>query len=162
MMKMEFEQLIQSSQNAQDTVEAWQQSGQKVVFTNGCFDLLHRGHLTYLAEAKSLGQKLVIGLNSDASVARIKRSDRPIVAEEERAFALAALKMVDLVVIFEDDTPLKLIEALQPNILVKGGDYEIHQIVGAEIVLQNGGEVLSLPFIAGYSTTALIEKIQSL
>ncbi|MEO7607730.1 MAG: D-glycero-beta-D-manno-heptose 1-phosphate adenylyltransferase [Saprospiraceae bacterium] len=159
---MEFEQLIQSSQLAQDSVKAWQQEGQKVVFTNGCFDLLHRGHLTYLAEAKALGQKLVVGLNSDASVARIKGSDRPIVAEDERAFALAALKMVDLVVIFEEDTPLKLIEALQPNILVKGGDYEVHQIVGAEIVMQNGGEVLSLPFIVGYSTTALIDKIQSL
>mgnify|MGYP006266185499 CR=1 FL=1 len=141
-------------------VGQWQQSGWQVVFTNGCFDLIHLGHLHYLAQARDLGDFLVIGLNSQGSVRKLKGDHRPIKDEQTRAMLLASLQYVDLVVCFKEDTPQKLIDHLQPDILVKGGDYTIDQIVGADTVLQRGGEVLTLPFIAGYSTTALEEKIR--
>lgn len=141
-------------------VGQWQQSGWQVVFTNGCFDLIHLGHLHYLAQARDLGDFLVIGLNSQDSVRKLKGDHRPIKDEQTRAMVLASLQYVDLVVCFEEDTPQKLIDHLLPDILVKGGDYTIDQIVGADTVLQRGGEVLTLPFIPGYSTTALEEKIR--
>lgn len=131
-----------------------------IVFTNGCFDILHRGHLMYLNEAKKLGDVLIIGLNSDQSVKRLKGEDRPVNGEEDRSFMLENLKSVDKVFIFEEDTPYHLIEAISPNILVKGGDWAIDQIVGHDIVTKSGGKVLSLNFEDGYSTTNLIEKIQ--
>jgi D-glycero-beta-D-manno-heptose 1-phosphate adenylyltransferase len=138
----------------------WQLKKKKVVFTNGCFDLLHRGHLDLLARAANEGDILVVGLNSDASVKRLKGASRPVNNEADRAFQLASLLCVDAVCIFEEDTPLKLIEALCPNVLVKGGDYTAENIVGAEFVTKLGGTVAVIPFIDGYSTTSLIQKIQ--
>jgi rfaE bifunctional protein nucleotidyltransferase chain/domain len=134
----------------------------RVVFTNGCFDILHRGHVAYLDQAKRKGNILVVGLNSDASVRRLKGHGRPINPERDRAEVLAALASVDYVTIFGEDTPLALIKALQPDVLVKGGDWPISKIVGADIVRGRGGKVLTLPFIKGRSTTGLLRKIATL
>jgi len=150
---------IQDWEQLATTLSIWKFKDEKIVFTNGCFDILHFGHLHYLAEASSKGDKLIIGMNSADSVKRLKGEHRPINDESTRLHMLAALQFVDAVVIFEEDTPLKLIELVQPNILVKGGDWKPDQIVGADIVLGNGGEVLSLPFIEGYSTTNIEQKI---
>lgn len=133
---------------------------QHIVFTNGCFDLLHPGHVDYLQRARALGSFLCVGLNSDASVSRLKGVSRPVVAEAARAFVLAGLACVDAVVVFDEDTPYELIRAVQPHTLVKGGDWSVEAIVGRDIVEQAGGEVLSLPVLAGYSTSALIQRIQ--
>jgi rfaE bifunctional protein nucleotidyltransferase chain/domain len=133
--------------------------GKKIVFTNGCFDILHRGHVTYLSEAKKLGDLLVIGLNSDASVKRLKGPERPINQETDRQYVLSQLKAVDFVEIFTEDTPLELILKVEPKVLVKGGDWKIDQIVGAKEVIANGGDVFSLNFVNGYSTTSIINKI---
>lgn len=141
-------------------VKAWRSNSQKIVFTNGCFDLLHPGHLNYLLEAAELGHKLVVGLNSDNSVKRLKGTARPINSETTRASFLACLYFVDAICIFGEDTPLELIKAIEPAILVKGGDYTIANIVGAKEVLANGGLVKTLAFLPGYSTTNLIKKIQ--
>ena len=132
----------------------------KIVFTNGCFDVLHFGHVQYLMEAKKLGDLLVVGLNSDASVRRLKGESRPINGEKERAFVLAALAFVDYVVVFEEDTPKELIEVVKPNVLVKGGDYKIENIVGADFVMQNGGTVTTIPFVEGFSSTHIIEQLK--
>jgi rfaE bifunctional protein nucleotidyltransferase chain/domain len=134
--------------------------GKKIVFTNGCFDILHRGHVTYLAEAKKLGDLLVIGLNADASVKRLKGPERPINNEKDRQYVMSQLKSVDFVEIFTEDTPLNLILTVKPDVLVKGGDWKIEQIVGGKEVQASGGKVFSLNFVDGYSTTSLIEKIQ--
>ncbi len=134
--------------------------GKKIVFTNGCFDILHRGHVTYLAEARKLGDLLLVGLNSDASVKRLKGPERPINNEDDRKFVLSQLKSVDFVEIFTEDTPLNLILTVKPGVLVKGGDWKIEQIVGGKEVQSAGGQVFSLNFVDGYSTTNLIEKIQ--
>lgn len=134
--------------------------GKRIVFTNGCFDILHRGHVTYLSEARKLGDLLVIGLNADASVKRLKGPERPINNEKDRQYVLSELKAVDFVEIFTEDTPLNLILTVKPQILVKGGDWKIDQIVGAKEVIQYGGDVFSLNFVDGYSTTNLIHKIQ--
>ena len=135
--------------------------GKKVVFTNGCFDILHRGHVSYLNEAKSLGDILVIGINTDKSVKRLKGEDRPVNSEKDRAFMLLNLKAVDYVFYFEEnDNPYELIKKIQPDILVKGGDWPVEQIIGHDIILSNGGEVKSLRFEDGYSTTGLINKVQ--
>lgn len=133
--------------------------GKKVVFTNGCFDLLHIGHLRYLAEARCLGDLLVIGLNSDASVQAIKGPNRPIIPEEDRAEVLAAMEMVDYVSLFDEPTPQQLIEAVQPDVLVKGGDWSIDTIVGREVVWARGGRVLNIPVIEGLSTSAIIRQV---
>jgi rfaE bifunctional protein nucleotidyltransferase chain/domain len=138
-----------------------QNKGKKIVFTNGCFDILHRGHVTYLAEARKLGDLLVVGLNSDASVRRLKGPERPINNEKDRQYVLSQLKSVDFVEIFTENTPLNLILKVSPQVLVKGGDWKIDQIVGGKEVISNGGDVFSLKFIDGYSTTSIIEKIQS-
>jgi rfaE bifunctional protein nucleotidyltransferase chain/domain len=142
-------------------VANWQLGGRKVVFTNGVFDLLHIGHITYLAKASELGDKLIIGLNSDTSVKRIKGESRPVNDQNNRAALLAALFFVDAVVVFEDDTPLNLITALMPDILVKGADYSVENIVGAKEVMANGGEVKTINFVEGYSSTSIIEKIRN-
>ncbi len=131
-----------------------------MVFTNGCFDLLHPGHVSYLRAARSLGDALVVGLNSDASVGRLKGPLRPIVPEKDRAIMLAALKFVDAVVVFDEDTPERLMRELKPAVYVKGGDYRIEDLPEAEVAAQVGAEVRILPFKPGYSTTALIEKIK--
>lgn len=132
--------------------------GKKVVFTNGCFDILHAGHVTYLSEAKKLGDVLIVGLNSDDSVRRLKGASRPVNEQQDRAYVLDALASVDYVCIFEEDTPLELIEKVIPDVLVKGGDYRVEDIVGADIVGKNGGEVIVLPFVKGKSTTSIIER----
>ena len=139
-------------------VAAWKAEGRKIVFTNGCFDLLHLGHVDYLEKARHLGDKLVLGLNTDASVSRLKPG-RPLQDEVSRARVLASLLFVDAVVLFDEQTPLALIEAIVPDILVKGDDYAISGIVGHEVVLQNGGQVLTVPLVAGYSTTRIVERI---
>lgn len=131
----------------------------RVVFTNGCFDILHVGHTRYLRDARALGDLLVVGCNSDASVKRLKGPERPIQNEEDRAEILASLNAVDYVVIFEEDTPQELIEKVAPDVLVKGGDWPVEKIVGHKFVLARGGEVKSLPFHPGHSTTSLIERI---
>lgn len=132
----------------------------RIVFTNGCFDILHRGHVTYLAEARKLGDLLVVGLNSDESVKRLKGPERPINNERDRQYVLSQLKPVDFVEIFSEDTPLNLILKVRPKVLVKGGDWKIDQIVGSSEVLASGGDVFSLNFVNGYSTTSIIHKIQ--
>lgn len=134
--------------------------GQKIVFTNGCFDVLHFGHVHYLLQAKKLGDILVIGLNSDDSVRRLKGPRRPINGENERALVLAALVCVDYVTLFEEDTPEELIKVVRPDVLVKGGDYTLDNIVGAEFVTQNGGIVTTIPFVEGFSSTRIIEKLK--
>ena len=143
-------------------VKELQSAGHKVVFTNGCFDLLHVGHVGYLEAARALGDALVVGVNTDASVKRLgKGGDRPLTPEADRARVLAALACVDRVVLFGEDTPLGLITLLTPDILVKGGDYRLDEIVGREVVLARGGRVVALPFVPGYSTTRLIDRIRS-
>ncbi len=134
-------------------------AGKRIVFTNGVFDLLHPGHVRYLRAARRLGDVLVIGVNSDRSVRRLgKGDDRPLVGERDRGEVLAALEMVDYVTIFDDDTPYELIRATQPDVLVKGGDWRVDQIVGADLVLARRGKVKSLPFAKGYSTTGIVER----
>ena len=136
---------------------------QPLVFTNGCFDVLHRGHVTYLAQARELGAALIVGVNSDASVRRQgKGVDRPINNEQDRMMVLAALESVSLVIMFDEDTPLKLILSCRPNVLVKGGDWQINKVVGASEVQSWGGTVHSIPFLHERSTTALLKKIRSL
>ena len=143
------------------TVEQWavQRPKGRIVFTNGCFDILHRGHAVYLAQARSLGDALVVGLNTDASVRRLKGPERPLNAQADRAFLLASLACVDAVILFDDDTPERLIHQVVPDVLVKGGDYTIDKIVGADFVMQNGGLVTTIPFVDGYSTTNIIQKM---
>jgi len=141
-------------------VDFWKSEGDKVVFTNGVFDLLHIGHITYMAKAADLGDRLVVGLNADSSVKRIKGESRPINDQANRAALLAALFFVDAVVVFEEDTPIKLISTLLPDILVKGSDYTIDTIVGAKEVMANGGEVKTIDLVEGYSSTSIIKRIQ--
>ena len=151
---------IQDLPSLKGVVTHWQKEGKKVVFTNGVFDLLHIGHITYLAKASELGDKLIIGLNADSSVKRIKGEDRPVNDQNNRAALLAALFFVDAVVVFDEDTPLNLITTLMPDILVKGADYSVENIVGAKAVIANGGEVKTIDFVEGYSSTSIIEKIR--
>ncbi len=143
-------------------INGWRALGKRIVFTNGVFDILHHGHIDYLAKAASLGNIMVIGINSDASVKRLKGAERPLNHEYDRCFQLASLMFVDAVCIFGEDTPSKLIESVQPDVLVKGGDYTAQTIVGADYVLQRGGNVEVIPFVEGYSTTRLIERIKKL
>lgn len=154
-----IESKIHTQEQLSATLAQWRAKEQKIVFTNGCFDLLHYGHLHYLAQARDLGDRLVIGLNSAASVSRLKGPHRPINDELTRTHLLAALAVVDAVVVFEEDTPLELIRMVQPDVLVKGGDWRPEQIVGSDVVLEKGGQVFSLPFIQGYSTTNIEQKI---
>lgn len=133
----------------------------RLVFTNGCFDLLHRGHVEYLHAARSFGEALVVGLNSDASVRRLKGEARPLVGEEDRAVVLGGLAAVDAVVLFGEDTPLELIRALRPDVLVKGGDYEESTVVGAEEVRRYGGEIRIVPLVEGRSTTTILQRGRS-
>ena len=162
---MDFFKQIQNKilgqQDSAEIVRQWQAAGMRVVFTNGCFDLIHYGHLHYLAQAKDMGDRLVVGVNSDGSVRRLKGPDRPVKDENTRLHLLAALAFVDAVILFEEDTPTNLIKTLLPDILVKGGDWPIDKIVGASIVMEAGGEVFSLPFVEGFSTTNYVEKIRN-
>ena len=142
-------------------VQQWKANGKKIVFTNGCFDLLHAGHIAYLTEAAGLGDILILGLNSDASVQKIKGPQRPINNENTRSSLLSAMFFINAVIFFNEDTPLELIKAIQPDILVKGGDYKPEEIVGAKETIANGGTVEVLSFLPGYSSTAIINKIKN-
>jgi len=141
-------------------IDIWKNYGEEIVFTNGCFDIIHRGHIEVLARAADLGDKLIVGLNSDVSIQKLKGKDRPIIQENSRAILLAALDFIDAIVLFSEETPLDLITTLKPDILAKGGDYKIDTIVGHEIVKENGGEVILIPFVDGFSSTNIINKIK--
>ncbi len=142
------------------TIAQWKFKQEKIVFTNGCFDLLHRGHIEYLAEAAQLGDRLVIGLNADASVKTLNKGiNRPIKDEDSRAIILAALHYTDAVILFSEPTPLKLINEVKPDVLVKGGDWKVEQIIGSKEVKSWGGETKTIPFLEGYSTTSIEQKI---
>lgn len=157
----QIEQIQNKIVSREQLVERLKSRGdQRVVFTNGCFDLVHRGHVDYLSRARDLGDLLILGLNSDSSVRRLKGPSRPIVDEKSRALLLAAFQFIDYVVLFEEDTPYELIKAAQPDILVKGGDYKPEEIVGYDIVKQRGGEVVTIDFVPGFSTTNIVEKLQ--
>lgn len=151
---------IFSQEELANQIKKWQSEGLKVVFSNGCFDILHLGHIDYLEKARNKGNKLVIGLNTDSSVKKIKGINRPINNEFARARMLSALEFVDGVTLFSEDTPLLLIEKLLPNILVKGSDYLAENIVGANVVITNGGTVETIDLVDGFSTTNLIKKIK--
>ena len=142
--------------------QVWRATGKKLVFTNGCFDILHHGHLDLLARAADLGNILILALNTDSSVQRLKGPERPITNENDRAFQAASLLCVDAVCLFEEDTPEELIKLLKPDVLVKGGDYTIENIVGAGFVQSYGGHVEIIPFVAGYSTSSIIDRIKKL
>lgn len=145
-----------------EKVKAWHSDREKVVFTNGCFDIVHVGHVDYLEKARHLGDRLIVGLNTDDSVRTLKGKDRPINDEISRARVLAALTFVDAVVLFSEDTPYELIKELTPDILVKGSDYLAENIVGADIVISNGGKVETIEFVSGFSTSNIISKIKKL
>jgi rfaE bifunctional protein nucleotidyltransferase chain/domain len=153
----QIERKIVCRKDLKDLILKWREANERIVFTNGCFDLLHLGHVDYLAKAKDLGERLIIGVNTDSSVKRLKGKHRPLQDENSRLHILAALQSVDAVVLFDEDTPYELIREIEPDILVKGADYKIENIVGYDIVTSRGGSVQTIEFIEGYSTT-LIEK----
>lgn len=161
---------IVDANSAFQRIRTWKMKGYKVVFTNGCFDILHRGHVSYLAQAASLGNKMVLAINTDSSVKRLgKGDDRPVNDEISRAIVMAGLGFVDLVVTFNEDTPYELIKVLEPDILVKGGDYSAEQedsskrdyIVGSDLVRQQGGQVKTIPLVDGFSTTSIIQRLKN-
>lgn len=154
-------QKIFSKEELKTQLKRWELIGKKIVFTNGVFDILHKGHIQILSEAATFADVLIVGINSDASVKRLKGDTRPLNAEASRALILAALVMVDAVIIFEEDTPIELIKFIKPNVLVKGGDYTLDTIVGAKEVLANNGEVKIIPLEEGFSTTGIIEKMKN-
>ncbi len=155
------EEKILSIEEAKKLVKQWQQRGEKVIFSNGCFDIVHLGHIDYLEKTRNLGDKLLVGINTDASVKRLKGENRPIINEYARARMLAAFAFVDAVILFDEATPKELIETICPNILVKGNDYSIENIVGADFVIKNGGEVKTIALVEGYSTSNIIQKIKT-
>lgn len=150
---------ILSKEKLKGELDRLRHEGKRVVFTNGCFDILHAGHVQYLNEARKFGDVLVVGLNSDRSVRSIKGDSRPVTPQDDRAYVVVSLKSVDYVTIFDEDTPLHLIEYLEPHVLVKGGDWSEDRVVGGESVVKRGGSVKIIPFVNGRSTTSLIEKI---
>lgn len=154
-----IENKIKTLPNLLKIIPRLKKSGKKIVFTNGCFDILHLGHITYLEKAKSCGDILIVGINSDKSIHKIKGPHRPIQNQSSRAKVLAALSSIDYVVIFNEPTPIKLIEAIKPNVLVKGADWNIKDIVGSNIVKENKGRVAKIKFIKGFSTSNIIERI---
>ena len=159
---MDSSQKISDWEGVTDKLKEWRRIKEKIVFTNGCFDILHLGHIDYLEKARSLGNRLIIGLNSDSSVTKLKGRGRPLYKEEARSRILAALEFVDIIIMFDQETPYDLINLIKPDILVKGNDYLAENIVGADIVKSNGGEVVTINLVEGYSTSALIEKINQL
>lgn len=158
--KTHFSEKVFDLHSISEKVNNWKDKNH-IVFTNGCFDILHLGHIDYLFKASKLGDKLIVGVNSDQSIQRIKRENRPIQNECSRASILAALSCVDAVVLFFEDTPKQLIELIQPNTLVKGADYKIEDIVGSDFVIANGGSVKTIPFLKGYSTSHIINSIKN-
>ena len=155
------DKIFHSKKSLIQTRERWKESQEKIVFTNGCFDILHLGHIDYLSKAADLGNRLIIGVNTDASVSKIKGPNRPIIEEVTRLTKLASLVFVDAVVLFDEETPIELIKSLSPDVLVKGGDYTFSTIVGADFVKQNGGDIIVIPFLEGHSSTNYINKISS-
>jgi len=153
--------IIANKEGLSSILKAWTKENKRIVFTNGCFDILHRGHIDYLAKASDYGDVLVIGLNTDDSVSRLKGPHRPIQDEKSRAHIMAALEFVDLVVYFNEDTPYDLIKIVQPDVLVKGADYKVEDIVGYDVVIAKGGKVETLDFLPGYSTSAIETKIKN-
>jgi D-beta-D-heptose 7-phosphate kinase/D-beta-D-heptose 1-phosphate adenosyltransferase len=151
---------IYNSSELSEAVQKWRADEKVIVFTNGCFDIIHRGHVEYLSKAKSLGDILILGLNSDKSVKMLKGEDRPFVPEKDRAFILSQLLAIDAVSVFDEETPLNMIKRVLPDVLVKGGDYTPDTIVGKDEVELNGGTVVAIPLIQGKSTSGLIEKIR--
>ncbi len=151
---------ILNSQTLSLLVDKWKAAGEKIVFTNGCFDILHLGHVDYLEKAATKGTKLIVAINTDSSVKKLKGENRPVNNEQARARILAALGFVDAVTFFSDDTPEAIIETLIPDILIKGSDYNISNIVGAEFVLRNGGKVETIDLVKGYSTTQIIKQLK--
>jgi rfaE bifunctional protein nucleotidyltransferase chain/domain len=155
-----IEHKIMEREALQHVCAGWRVKGHKIVFTNGCFDILHRGHIMTLLAAAEQGHKLVVALNTDASVQKLKGPSRPLQHEQDRALIMAALTCVDAVILFDEETPMGLIQALQPDVLVKGGDYTPETVVGREIVEARGGKVVIIPFEPGHSTTGIIQKIK--
>ena len=156
----QLKEKIVSQNQALKELKTWREKNKKIVFTNGCFDIIHPGHIDYLSQARDLGDMLVLGLNTDQSVRRLNKGlNRPINDERTRAYVLAGLASVDLIVFFDEETPYNLIKLLQPNVLVKGQDYEVEKIIGFDILKENGGQVITIPFLDGYSTSNLIKKI---
>ena len=151
---------IYTKKDLERQMEKWKSAGDKIVFTNGCFDILHKGHIEVLAKTSNLGNRLIIGVNSDSSMKNLKGENRPIIEEDSRVLLLAALQFVDAVILFSEETPFQLISEIVPDILAKGGDYKIEEIVGHEVVQQNGGEVITIPLTEGFSSSNIIDKIQ--
>jgi len=151
---------IYSIERLKSDTNTWKKAKEKIAFTNGCFDIIHKGHIKMLAHVADLGDKLIIGLNSDLSIQTLKGANRPIIHEDSRAFLLASLSFVDAVILFSEETPINLINTLNPDILAKGGDYKVENIVGNKIVQQNGGQVIIVPFIDGFSSSKIIKKIK--
>jgi rfaE bifunctional protein nucleotidyltransferase chain/domain len=156
----EINSKIFSLDDLKNQLNTWKQAGEEIVFTNGCFDIIHRGHIEALAQTADLGDRLIIGLNSDSSIQKLKGEGRPIIDEHSRAILLAALNFVDAVILFPEDTPINLISSLLPDVLAKGGDYKIETIVGHEVVQNNGGKVILVPFVDGFSSTTIIDQIK--
>jgi D-beta-D-heptose 7-phosphate kinase/D-beta-D-heptose 1-phosphate adenosyltransferase len=152
---------LRSLEEAADIAAQARKSGKRVVFTNGCFDLLHRGHVHVLRRAKAAGDLLIVGLNSDRSVKSIKGPTRPILPETDRAELIAAMEMVDYVVLFDDADPYRLIAAIKPDVLAKGGDWRVEKIIGSDVVARNGGRVEVIPYLQGFSTSEIIERIRN-
>jgi len=155
-------QKILDTHHLEQELMRWRTFGRKIAFTNGCFDILHAGHIHSLSQAASFGDVLIVGLNSDASTKRLKGENRPVNQEQNRALLLASLVMVDAVVLFDEETPFRLITSIMPDVLVKGGDYTIDRIVGAKEVMDHGGKVEIIPFVEGLSTTSILQKIERL
>ena len=147
--------------NLSQIINEWRLNGDKIVFTNGCFDLIHLGHLEILARSADLGDKLIVGINSDESIKKIKGNSRPIIEEDSRAKQLAAIEFIDAVILFNEETPYNLINILKPDVLTKGGDYKKNDIVGNQLINKEKGEVVIIPLTQGYSTTSILEKIKN-
>lgn len=153
------DKIVRNKEELTSVLNQWRFKGEKVVFTNGCFDILHRGHVEYLAKAASLGNKLLVGLNTDTSVRRLKGESRPVNDQEARALLLASLIFTDKIIFFEEDTPYELIRFIQPDVLVKGSDYKPENIIGYDILKNKGGEVVTIDLTKGFSTTSILKKI---
>ena len=152
---------IFNKNNLLEKLEIWRGANKKIVFTNGCFDLIHLGHIEVLARSADLGDILIIGVNTDSSIKELKGNNRPIIEENSRAQQLASLEFVDAVILFNEQTPLELIKVIKPNIITKGGDYNSEQVVGNKIAVKNDGEVIIIPLTQGYSTTSILDKIKN-
>ncbi len=157
-----FQEKIVSLEEMNQPLARWRFLDKKIVFTNGCFDIIHKGHVDYLARAAEFGDIMIVGLNSDDSVKRLKGNGRPLQDQESRAIILSSLKMVNYVILFDEDTPFNLINHIKPDFLVKGSDYKEKEVVGADIVKSNGGEVILIDFLDGYSTTSIINKLNQI